>query len=91
MTAGLEPCSAPATPAATLSAEFAGQFAPEVVERVVAAARHALERAQLPCTDETVARLAKEQLRARSAALTGDRRGSETMTVKVALARWPSA
>ena len=92
-----EPTATPPTPVAALSAEFAEQISPDVVERVVAAARHALERARMPCTAETVTRLAREQLRARAAVLAADPsqrtgelggyRGARARTVRAALAR----
>jgi len=53
------------TPIETLTQEFAGLIAPDVVERATAAARHVLERARTPATPEAVERLARDQLRAR--------------------------
>lgn len=53
----------------TLVEEFGGQLPLEMIERVAAAARHALERSHQPVTPEAVHRLAREHLRARMARL----------------------
>lgn len=66
----LPEAAASVAPAAVLAAEFGDLIAADVVERVVAAARHALERAHLPSTSEVVIRLARERLRARARVLT---------------------
>lgn len=61
-------------PDRTLADEF-GEYLPvETIERAVAAARHALERSHQPATADAVKRLAREQLRARVATVTGRRR-----------------
>jgi len=53
---------------ATLGEEFAEVVPSDVVERVTAAARHALERSGMPATPEAVEKLARERLRAKAAA-----------------------
>ena len=58
----------------TLVDEFTDQLPVEVIERVLAAARHALERSHQPATPEAVDRLARERLHARVAALVRQRR-----------------
>ena len=49
----------------TLAEEFAEHLPLDVIERAVAAARHALERAHRPATQDAVDQLAREHLRAR--------------------------
>ncbi|HEX7107261.1 MAG TPA: hypothetical protein VF218_14935 [Acidothermaceae bacterium] len=53
----------------TLRAEFGDRLPAEAIERVIAAARHALERSRQPVTQDAVDRLAREHLRARVARL----------------------
>jgi len=60
---------------ATLAEEFAEHLPLDVIERAVAAARHALERARRPATVDAVDQLAREHLRARVAAFVSRRRG----------------
>jgi hypothetical protein len=60
---------------ATLAEEFADHLPLDVIERAVAAARHALERAHRPATADAVDQLAREHLRARVAAFVSRRRG----------------
>jgi hypothetical protein len=57
-----------ATVVATLAEEFADVVPSDVVERVIAAARHALERSRMPATPDAVDRLARERLQAKAAA-----------------------
>jgi hypothetical protein len=54
--------------AKTVVEEFAEHLPLDVIERAIAAARHALERAHLPATADSVDQLAREHLRARVAA-----------------------
>jgi hypothetical protein len=61
--------------AKTLAEEFAEHLPVDVIERALAAARHALERAHLPATQDAVDQLAREHLRARVAAFVSRRRG----------------
>lgn len=60
-------------PADSLAEEFGDRLPTNVIERAVAAARHALERARRPATDEAVDQLAREHLRARIAAVVSRR------------------
>jgi hypothetical protein len=60
--------------AKTLAEEFAEHLPVDVIERALAAARHALERAHLPATQDAVDQLAREHLRARVAAFVNRRR-----------------
>jgi hypothetical protein len=53
---------------AVLAEEFADEIPADVVERVTAAARHALERSHLAATAEAVERLARERLHAKAVA-----------------------
>jgi len=58
----------------TLLEEFGDRLPAEAIERVIAAARHALERSRQPATHDAVDRLAREHLRARVAALVSRRK-----------------
>jgi len=60
--------------AKTVAEEFEEHLPVDVIERAIAAARHALERAHLPATPDSVDQLAREHLRARVAAFVRRRR-----------------
>jgi len=53
------------SPTEVLAGEFGDVVASDVIERTVAAARHALERSHLLATPEAIERLARERLRSR--------------------------